>query len=118
MRRHARYLFGRNEIGDEGESRFPAMRQLDNAEASHLDLAGKRLRRRGDKAAVALRRDPHLIVGDEKGLQVMLRRKREKAEREVRFAAAGASAQQGGMRAERHAGATHELASLCHTSLI
>ena len=45
-------------------------------------------RRRGDKAAVAFRLDPHLIVGDEPWLQVLLRPKRKKAEREVRLAAA------------------------------
>jgi hypothetical protein len=110
MWRHARYLFGRNEIGDEGKPRLPAMRQLENAEASHLDLAGDRLRRRGDKASVASRLDPYLIVGHEPRLQVLLGAKRKKAECEVRLAAARAAAQQGRVRAERHAGAMDELA--------
>jgi len=64
------------------------MRQVQNAEPSHLDLSGDGLRRRGDKAAVAFRLNLHLIVGDEPWLQVLLRPKRKKAEGEVRLAAA------------------------------
>ena len=64
------------------------MRQVQNAEPSHLDLAGDGLWRRGDKAAVDFRLNPHLIVGDKSRLQVLLGLKRKKAEREVRFAAA------------------------------
>ena len=94
------------------------MRQLENAEASHLDFAGDRLRRRGDKAAVTHRLDPYLIVGDKLRLQVMLGLKRKKAKREVRLAAARAPAQQGGMLAERHASAMDKLAPFTHANLI
>ena len=85
---HAGYFLRQNEVDGKGEPGCLAMWNLHDAEPSHLDLAGDGRRRRGDKAAVAFRLNPHLIVGDKSRLQVLLGLKRKKAEREVRFAAA------------------------------
>jgi len=62
--------------------------------------------------------DPYLIVGNEKWFEPMFGRKREKAEREVGFAAARASTDECRVGPERHAGAMNELAGLTHICLL
>lgn len=115
---HAGYFLRQNEVDDKGELRFLAMWNLQDTETSHLDLARKGWRGRGDKASVALPFDPHLIVGDEPWLEPRFGSKREKAERKVGFATAGGSADEYRVGPERHAGAMDELAGLTHTCLL
>ena len=115
---HAGYFLRQNEVHGKSESGSLAMRNLHDAEPSHLDLARKGWRCRGDKAPIILPLDPYLIVGDEKQLDPRFRSKREKTEREVGFAAAGGSADECRVGPERHAGAMDELAGLTHTCLL
>ena len=107
-----------NEVDGKGEPGCLTMWNLHDAEPSHLDLARKGWRRRGDKASVILPLDPYLIVGNEKRLEPQFHGKREKAEREVGFAAAGRSADECRVGPERHAGAMDELAGLTHACLL
>ena len=106
-----------NEVDGKGEPDRLTMRNLHDTEPSHFDLARKGWRRRGDKASVILPLDPYLIVGNEKRLEPQFHGKREKAEREVGFPAAGGAADERAVRPKRHAGAIDELAGLTHTCL-
>ena len=115
---HAGYVLRQNEVDRKGEPGCPAIWIPYDAEPSHLDLAGKYWRCRGDKASIALLFYPHLIVGNEKRLEPWFCGKREKAEREVGFTAAGRSADECRVRPERHAGAMDELAGLTHACLL
>ncbi len=115
---HAGYFLRQNEVDGKGKPGCLAMWNLHDAEPSHLDLASKGLRRRGDKASIAFPFDPHLIIGDEKGLEAGFRAQREKTEREVGFAAAGRPANECRAGPERHAGAMDELAGLTHACLL
>jgi hypothetical protein len=94
------------------------MWQLDYAKASHFDLTGESCWRRGGKRSIASGFNPYLIVGHEPRFQIALRRKGEKAEREVRFAAARAPADKNGVWAKRHAGAMDKLAALSQSRLL
>jgi hypothetical protein len=115
---HAGYFLRQNEVDGKGEPGCLAMWNLHDAEPSHLDLAPKGRRCRGDKAPIILPLDPYLIIGDEKRLEPRFRAEREKTEREVGFAAAGGSADERRVRPERHAGAMDELAGLTHACLL
>ena len=94
------------------------MWQLDYAKASHFDLTDESCWRRGGKRSIASSFNPYLIVGHEPRFQITLRRKGEKAEREVRFAAARAPADKNGVWAKRHAGAMDKLAALYQSRLL
>ena len=114
---HAGHFLRQNEVDGKGEPGCLTMRNLHDAEPSHLDLARKGWRRRSGKASILLPLDPHLIVGNETRLEPRFRGKREKTEREVGFAAAGGAADERAVRPKRHAGAMDELAGLTHTCL-
>jgi hypothetical protein len=115
---HAGYFLRQNEVDGKGEPGCLTMWNLHDAEPSHLYLARKGWRGRGDKAPIILPLDPYLIIGDEKQLKPWFRSKREKTEREVGFAAAGGSADECRVGPERHAGAMDELAGLTHACLL
>ena len=107
-------IAGADEVANEGDFGLRQRRHLDDPDPSHFDLAGDGVRRRGDKLAVAVRRYEHLIVGDEQRAMLAVAGQGEKAQREIGFAGAGRTAQQGGAFPEGHAGAVHELARLFH----
>jgi hypothetical protein len=65
-------FLGRHEIDQQRDRRAgkqPAGRQLDDAEAAHLDAPNDRRRRRGDQR-LALQGDMRLVVGDEAAARV------------------------------------------------
>ncbi len=90
----------RDEIGDQRHRRFRQRRRRHDAHAAHLHLPRDGRRRTRDQAS-ALRREFHLVVGDEPRPRV------DQAQREVGFARARGAAQQDGRPAEGDAGGMH-----------